>query len=114
MPFTWLSLFYHQELSSAQFPQKLCRFEKLGELDPMELEKRMLERERDDESFSSQSEMNIGDYNLKSVPDCMKRLVSHLMAEEETGSDASTNKRRRKGYAKGWMHGKMWSRTPLI
>ncbi|KAK8994595.1 hypothetical protein V6N11_045675 [Hibiscus sabdariffa] len=69
-----------------QFLQKLCRFEKLAELDPMELEKRMLEQEQDAESSSSQSEMDIDVYNLKSVPDCLKRLVSDLIDEEETAS----------------------------
>ncbi|GMJ12057.1 TON1 Recruiting Motif 28 [Hibiscus trionum] len=71
-----------------QFLQKLRRFEKLAELDPIELETRMLEQEQDDdndaESSSSQSEMNIDCYNLKHIPDCMKRLVSDLIAEEET------------------------------
>ncbi|KAK8621064.1 hypothetical protein V6N13_067507 [Hibiscus sabdariffa] len=76
-----------QELGAKQqFLQKLCRFEKLAELDPMELEKRMLEQEQDNESPSSQSEMNIDVYNLKSHPDCMKRLVSDLIAEEEMAS----------------------------
>ncbi|GMI84769.1 TON1 Recruiting Motif 28 [Hibiscus trionum] len=69
-----------------QFLHKLGRFEKLAELDPMELEKRMLEQEQDDESPSSQTEMNIDGYNLKRVPECMKRLVSDLIAEEETAS----------------------------
>ncbi|PPS10374.1 hypothetical protein GOBAR_AA10268 [Gossypium barbadense] len=60
-----------------QLLQKLSRFEKLAELDPIELEKRMLEEEQDDQdkSSSSQSEMNI---------DGMKKLVSDLIAEEET------------------------------
>ncbi|MFQ6660489.1 hypothetical protein Gotur_028993 [Gossypium turneri] len=59
-----------------QLLQKLSRFEKLAELDPIELEKRMLEEEQDDQddSSSSQSEMNI---------DGMKKLVSDLIAEEE-------------------------------
>ncbi|XP_039021690.1 uncharacterized protein LOC120153896 [Hibiscus syriacus] len=80
-----------------QFLQKLCRFEKLAELDPIELEKRILGQERHDdddaESSSSESEMKIDDYNLKHIPDCMKRLVSDLIAEEETAKcNGSTDK----------------------
>ncbi|XP_038990747.1 uncharacterized protein LOC120113772 [Hibiscus syriacus] len=82
-----------------QFLQKLCRFEKLAKLDPIELEKIMLEQEQDDddndaESSSSKSEMNIDGYNLKHIPDCMKRLVSDIIAEEETSEcNGSINKK---------------------
>ncbi|XWS59527.1 hypothetical protein CRYUN_Cryun08bG0129600 [Craigia yunnanensis] len=90
---------------------KLRRFEKLAELDPIELEKRMLEQEPDDdnddngicdleeeeefehESASSDSEMNVDGFlqevlkssfhNLRHIPEGM-RLVSDLIAEEET------------------------------
>ncbi|KAK8542098.1 hypothetical protein V6N13_137337 [Hibiscus sabdariffa] len=83
-----------------KFLQKLCRFEKLAELDPIELKKRMLEQEQDDDDnddaeSSSQSEMNIDDgYNLKHIPDCMKRLISDLIAEGETTKcNGSTDKK---------------------
>lgn len=60
-----------------QLLQRLSRFEKLAKLDPIELEKKLLEQEQDDqhESSSSQSEMDI---------DGMKKLVSDLISEEET------------------------------
>ncbi|XVE76015.1 hypothetical protein DITRI_Ditri12bG0138800 [Diplodiscus trichospermus] len=96
-----------------QLLHKLRRFEKLAELDPIELEKRMLEQEQDDDdndenvicelleeeefqqmSDSSDGEMNIdgflqevlksSSHNLRHIPDGMKRLVSDLIAEEET------------------------------
>lgn len=95
-----------------QLLHKLRRFEKLAELDPIELEKRMLEQEQDDdnddngicdleeeeeiehESASSDSEMNVDAFvqevlkssfhSLRHSPEGMKRLVSDLVAEEET------------------------------
>ncbi|XP_022766103.1 uncharacterized protein LOC111310988 [Durio zibethinus] len=95
-----------------QLLHKLRKFEKLAELDPVELEKRMLEQEQDDdnddngtygleeeeeyerESISPYSEMNVDDFlqevlkssfhNLRHIPEGMKRFVSDLIAEEET------------------------------
>ncbi|XWS55968.1 hypothetical protein CRYUN_Cryun09bG0045900 [Craigia yunnanensis] len=95
-----------------QLLHKLRRFEKLAELDPIELEKRMLEQEQDDdndengicdlveeeefqhESASSDSELNYDGFlqevlkssfhNLRHIPEGMKRLVSDLIVEEET------------------------------
>ncbi|XP_022746778.1 uncharacterized protein LOC111296645 [Durio zibethinus] len=95
-----------------QLLHKLGRFEKLAQLDPIELEKRMLEQEQDDdnddnsicdleeeeefehESASSDSEMNVNGFlkrvlkssfhNLRHTPEGMKRLVSDLIAEEKT------------------------------
>ncbi|XWS66723.1 hypothetical protein CRYUN_Cryun05aG0225000 [Craigia yunnanensis] len=95
-----------------QLLHKLCRFEKLAELDLFELEKRMLEQEQDDDndengicdlveeekfqhkSASSDSEMNVDGFlqevlkssfhNLRHFPEDMKRLVSDLIAEQET------------------------------
>ncbi|KAE8690062.1 hypothetical protein F3Y22_tig00110929pilonHSYRG00064 [Hibiscus syriacus] len=93
-----------------QLLQKLCSFEKLAGLDPVELEKRMLEQDKDDdngydgicnveeaesgkESVSSDAEMNVDGFlqvlnssfhSLRHVPRGMKRLVTDLIAEEET------------------------------
>ncbi|XVE96484.1 hypothetical protein REPUB_Repub02eG0225900 [Reevesia pubescens] len=89
---------------------KLRRFEKLAELDPIELEKRMLEQDDDyddngicdleeeeefeHESASLDSEMNADGFlqevlkssfhNLRHIPEGMKRLVTDLIVEEET------------------------------
>ena len=95
-----------------QLLHKLRRFEKLADLDPIELERRMLEQEQDDDndkngicdlveeeefqhkSASLDSEMNVHGFlqevlkssfhNLRHIPEGMKRLVSDLIAEEET------------------------------
>ncbi|XWS43453.1 hypothetical protein CRYUN_Cryun16bG0105100 [Craigia yunnanensis] len=95
-----------------QLLHKLRRFEKLAEMDPIEVEKRMLEQEQDDdndengicelkdeeelehESASSDSELNVNGFlqevlkssfhNPRHIPEGMKRLVSDLIAEEET------------------------------
>ncbi|GLT31573.1 hypothetical protein SLA2020_063020 [Shorea laevis] len=106
-----------------QLLQKLRRFEKLAELDPIELEKRMLEQEQDDrdndvnsycdqkeeedyyfdnDSVSSDNEMNIDglvhqvlrstSHNVKQIPDCLKKLVSDLIAEEETGQNCGVDR----------------------
>ncbi|OMO68256.1 hypothetical protein COLO4_29799 [Corchorus olitorius] len=103
---------------------KLRRFEKLAELDPIELEKRMLEEEQDDdddidqehciyeqeeedelelESASSDNEMNVDGFvnevlkssfhSLRHIPEDMKRLVSDLIAEEQTEQDCDIVKR---------------------
>ncbi|XVE61530.1 hypothetical protein DITRI_Ditri06bG0047700 [Diplodiscus trichospermus] len=95
-----------------QLLQKLRRFEKLAELDPIELEKGMLEQEQDGdndnngiydqeeeeefehESASSDSEMDVDCLlqevlkssfpTLRHIPGGMKRLVSDIIAEEVT------------------------------
>lgn len=83
--------------------QKLRRFEKLAELDPVELEKRMLEEEQDfDDSDSNSNDLEEdkeceGDVRLiiqnltksdfnqsRKIPVDMKRLVSDLIKEEGT------------------------------
>lgn len=89
-----------------QLLHKLRRFEKLAELDPIELEKRMLEdddeeEEVENESIYSDSGINIDaviQQVLKSsfrnsghVPDCMKRLVSDLITEEEAKAEADVD-----------------------
>lgn len=98
--------------------QKLRRFEKLAELDPVELEKRMLEQEQevdddnndiddpeeeegcdDDELVSSDMEKNINRFIIgelskssfycqRKIPRDMKRLVSDLIDEEEREQNA--------------------------
>ncbi|KAK8483502.1 hypothetical protein V6N13_035160 [Hibiscus sabdariffa] len=101
------------ERAKQQLLHKLRRFEKLAGFDPIELEKRMLEQEQDNdndndddgicgveeegfeiESVSSDHEMNVDGslqevlkssfHNLRQVPGGMKRLVTDLIAEEET------------------------------
>ncbi|XP_022744531.1 uncharacterized protein LOC111295338 isoform X2 [Durio zibethinus] len=95
-----------------QLLQKLSRFEKLAQLDPIELEKRMLEQEQDDDndengncdiveekefqhdSAASDGKMNVDGFldkllkssfhNPRHIPEGMKGLVSDLIAEEET------------------------------
>ncbi|XVF55666.1 hypothetical protein PTKIN_Ptkin06aG0055300 [Pterospermum kingtungense] len=90
-----------------QLLHKLRRFEKLAELDPVELEKRMLEQDDDSvicdleeedefkhESASLDGDINVDWFlqevlnssfqNLRHIPEGMKRLVSDLIAEEET------------------------------
>lgn len=98
-----------------QLLHKLRRFEKLAELDPIELEKRMLEEQDDDymnfedpdeggeeefdeaESLSSYTETNahyfvrevlgkLG-FQFSQVPAHMERLVSDLIAEEKREED---------------------------
>ncbi|KAA3465049.1 zinc-regulated protein 8-like [Gossypium australe] len=89
-----------------QLLHKLRRFEKLAELDPIELEKRMLEDDDDgneeeeveNESVYSDGEIKIdviiqqvlksSFQNPECVPDCMKRLVSDLITEEEAEADS--------------------------
>eukprot|EP00257_Ricinus_communis_P009650 XP_002528600.2 uncharacterized protein LOC8288396 [Ricinus communis] len=89
-----------------QLLQKLRRFERLAELDPVELEKRMLEQEQefddeeeaeddDDEIVLSDREQNIDNIiieelldkptfcRLRKIPKDMKRLVRDLIDEEE-------------------------------
>lgn len=100
-----------------QLLHKLRRFEKLAELDPIELEKRMLEEQDDDymnfedpdeggeeefdevESLSSYTETNahyfvrevlgkLG-FQFSEVPAHMDRLVSDLIAEEKREEDGT-------------------------
>ncbi|KAF3441705.1 hypothetical protein FNV43_RR15620 [Rhamnella rubrinervis] len=95
-----------------QLLHKLRRFEKLAELDPIELEKRMLEEADEDDNYDidghneggleyegDESETSYGEANvdgfvrqvhskpsygcMKGVPVDMKRLVSDLIAEEQ-------------------------------
>lgn len=92
-----------------QLLHKLRRFERLAELDPIELEKRMLEDQDDesygdypiedeeyddDESLSLCSEENLDDFvrdvfckssfqHLSKIPSDMKMLVSDLIVEEK-------------------------------
>uniref|UniRef100_A0A5B7B4V0 DUF4378 domain-containing protein n=1 Tax=Davidia involucrata TaxID=16924 RepID=A0A5B7B4V0_DAVIN len=88
-----------------QLLHKLCRFEKLAELDPIELEKRMLEDQEDDEddlveeeeceddeSLTLCREKNVDGFirvlsksspHLSNATADMKRLVSDLIAEEK-------------------------------
>ncbi|GAV74011.1 hypothetical protein CFOL_v3_17494 [Cephalotus follicularis] len=95
-----------------QLLHKLCRFEKLAGLDPVELEKMMSEQEQEQEDDDCQNcdleegevveeeepilrgEKNVNQFvkvifskssfhNLSRIPGGMKRLVSDLIAEEE-------------------------------
>ncbi|KAJ0027526.1 hypothetical protein Pint_35902 [Pistacia integerrima] len=94
-----------------QLLHKLRRFEKLAELDPIELEKRMLEQDEDEndhdiynadeaeeyedcELESWEGEKNVDGFvkqvftefsfnNVRQIPEDMKRLVTDLIAEEE-------------------------------
>ncbi|MBA0558385.1 hypothetical protein Golob_015406, partial [Gossypium lobatum] len=76
-----------------QLLHKLRRFEKLAELDPIELEKRMLEQEQDDDDDDNEHESGSCDDGMvqevvktsfHNVPEGMKRLVTDLIGEEET------------------------------
>lgn len=96
--------------------QKLRRFERLAELDPIELEKRMLEdddeendcdddEEIEDDQESKDNESNasdikhgddfvreiLGKSSHHRVPGHMKRLVSDLIAEEMRDQDFAWN-----------------------
>lgn len=102
-----------------QLLHKLRRFEKLAELDPIELEKRMLEAEQDDDYDNnaddleeeeeceddletSLREKNVDEFvmqvlgksrfhNLLRIPEDMKRLVSDLIVEEGREQNAFDN-----------------------
>lgn len=105
-----------------QLMQKLRRFEKLAELDPVELEKRMLEEEDDDEEEynsigdieecdddESKTSESIMEENLdgfvrevlcksrfhcmKRIPEDVMRLVSDLIVEERREEDDSFKNR---------------------
>ncbi|KAH1090283.1 hypothetical protein J1N35_017540 [Gossypium stocksii] len=81
-----------------QLLYKLRRFEKLAELDPIELEKRMLEQEQDDDDDDDDDDDNehesgscddgmvqeVVKTSFHNVPEGMKRLVTDLIEEEET------------------------------
>ncbi|KAK8540117.1 hypothetical protein V6N13_048795 [Hibiscus sabdariffa] len=109
--------FANVQRAKQQLLHKLRSFEKLAELDPIELEKRMLEHGDDDDannrmcdmdeedelengSFSLESEINVDVIiqkvlkssfcNAVCLPDGMKRLVSDLIGEEETDIDRET------------------------
>ncbi|TXG58328.1 hypothetical protein EZV62_016157 [Acer yangbiense] len=99
-----------------QLLHKLRRFEKLAELDPIELEKRMLEQEEDDdddtdndtndleeEEDSEDYESNVdgflkqvvsqSDYHhQRRIPEDMKRLMTDLIAEEEREQNRSDDR----------------------
>ncbi|XP_027352047.1 uncharacterized protein LOC113862934 [Abrus precatorius] len=89
-----------------QLLYKLRRFEKLAELDPVELEKRMLDEEEEgDEAFMEEDEDSEASYNendsrelvfqalsqsrvhydLQQIPEDFKKLVYDLIMEEEKG-----------------------------
>lgn len=93
-----------------QLLQKLRSFEKLAELDPIELEKRMSEEEEDqkedegyldhdDQLATSECEMDIDDLvhqvlissfqDQKRIPEGMEQLVFDLIAEEEAEWNSS-------------------------
>lgn len=98
-----------------QLLQKLRRFEKLAELDPIELEKRMLETEQDDDCDNDADDLEEEDdletsfreknadefvmqvlgksrfHNLLRIPADMKRLVSDLIVEEGREQNAFDN-----------------------
>lgn len=103
-----------------QLLHKLRRFEKLAELDPIELEKRMLEDEQDDDydnniydlneeedcedgMETSHMETNVDGFitevlsksnihSLCRIPEDMKRLVSDLIVEEGREQNAFDNR----------------------
>ncbi|CAN0926273.1 hypothetical protein LINGRAHAP2_LOCUS35248 [Linum grandiflorum] len=91
----------NEEKAKQQLLQKLRRFEKLAELDPVELEKRMLEYDNndDDDEEASECETTSADADNNCIDqlvmdqlcktsiqipqDVLKRLVSDLIGEEE-------------------------------
>lgn len=89
-----------------QLLYKLRRFEKLAELDPIELEKLMLEEEEecnddlvddnddnDDDSVLSYRDRDFEAFASEvTVPFDMKRLVSDLISEEKTETNSSKNR----------------------
>ncbi|CAL1398349.1 unnamed protein product [Linum trigynum] len=86
-----------------QLLQKLRRFERLAELDPIELEKLMLEHDDEEEEEETEeieegedekSQFVIDELSRSSfqcIPRDMKRLVSDLIDEEERGSIRNNN-----------------------
>ncbi|WMV44548.1 hypothetical protein MTR67_037933 [Solanum verrucosum] len=84
-----------------QLLSKLRRFEKLAELDPIELEKLMLEEEEegnDDLEYDNDSLLSYRDRDFETfanevtIPFDMKKLVSDLISEEKTETNNSNNK----------------------
>ncbi|RVW48025.1 hypothetical protein CK203_089180 [Vitis vinifera] len=67
----------------------LYRIEKLAELDPIELEKRMLEGLDDDNNDAAQWDAESEDCG---IPQDMKRLVSDLIAQEEREQQCSRSR----------------------
>lgn len=83
-----------------QLLHKLRRFEKLAELDPIELEKLMLEEEEggsddlkdDNDSISSYRDHDFETFASEvTIPFDMKRLVSDLISEEKTETNSPNN-----------------------
>ncbi|XP_059306014.1 uncharacterized protein LOC132057432 isoform X1 [Lycium ferocissimum] len=82
-----------------QLLYKLRRFEKLAELDPIELEKLMLEEEEeegdddDDDSVLSYRDRDYDTFASEvTIPFDMKRLVSDLISEEKTETNSLNNR----------------------
>jgi hypothetical protein len=91
---------------------KLCRFEKLAELDPLELEKRMLDQEEDeDETYMEENDVEDEErevsfkendfkelvfeavylsmvHDRQQIPQEFKKLISDLIVEEERELDS--------------------------
>ncbi|GMH09950.1 hypothetical protein Nepgr_011791 [Nepenthes gracilis] len=101
-----------EQRAKQQLLHKLSRFEKLAKLDAIELEKRMAqdEHERDNESpelVEEEEDDSNGEHYNDSIHEnvfiklgfcnmrksCMKRLISHLIAEEEGGKEDRSNDR---------------------
>ncbi|XP_016449188.1 uncharacterized protein LOC107774220 [Nicotiana tabacum] len=87
-----------------QLLYKLRRFEKLAELDPIELEKLMLdegEEDNDDLEEEDDDEDSLSSYRYRdfdtfasevTIPYDMKKLVSDLLSEEKTETNSSNNR----------------------
>lgn len=82
--------------------EKLYRFEKLSELDPVELEKRMLEQDSDDGDFDEDEEMTVEDFSkevmklrfghMMKIPIDLRNLVSDLISDEWRKADGSEDR----------------------
>ncbi|CAJ1968703.1 unnamed protein product [Sphenostylis stenocarpa] len=80
---------------------RLCRFEKLAELDPVELEKRMLDQEDSktcgEEKVLGESVVEILSHSrvdaMQQAPEDLKRLVYDLIMEEETEVNSSEERK---------------------
>ncbi|KAF8397872.1 hypothetical protein HHK36_016797 [Tetracentron sinense] len=93
-----------------QLLNKLCRFERLAELDPIELEKIMMEEEDEDECDDDDGDSVLSDneksgdgfvreilsrskvYNFHRIPQDLKRLILDLITEEESEEPASDDR----------------------
>ncbi|CAL0299364.1 unnamed protein product [Lupinus luteus] len=98
--------FVNAQRAKQQLLYKLRRFESLAELDPLELEKRMLDRDEykyetfieDDECEDDNYETSCEEKDLREivfeehVPEDFKRLVSDLIMEEERELDSSEDR----------------------